>query len=93
VTRNPSVTEITETPDRGQALTIDSGVSMDEALYESECDVGDLAPASVTTLRKPTKRLVPDHVPGDDGRFSLQSRRRFRSAKYQLPSILAKESR
>jgi hypothetical protein len=34
-----------------------------------------------------------DHVPGLDGRVSLQSRMSLRSAKYQRPSIFAKLSR
>ncbi len=34
-----------------------------------------------------------NHVPGVDGRVSLQSRRRCRSAQYQLPSIMANASR
>jgi hypothetical protein len=40
-----------------------------------------------------TNRSVRDQVYGLDGRVSLQSRTRFRSAKYQLPSILANVSR
>ena|SRR5438105_11816908 len=41
----------------------------------------------------PTNCAVPDHVPGVDGRVSLQSGRKFRSAKYRLPSIFANVSR
>ena len=44
-------------------------------------------------MPKPTDRAVWDQISGFDGRVSLQSSRRFRSAKYQLPSILANVSR
>ena len=66
-----------------------------------DASCGSTSPASAQTDTN-TRQLgagvvveleAADHVPGLEGRVSLQSRMSLRSAKYQRPSIFAKLSR
>jgi hypothetical protein len=77
----------------------DRGLSFEDR-HERVCRIADSVhklPADFVPLWwLPTPRptiVVPGQASRVDGRVSLQSRRSFRSAKYQLPSTLVKVSR